>query len=53
VLKDGRAVEYTDADSFFAHPRHEYSQRLIKATSQQALGEGSLATGPHTAAGRQ
>lgn len=40
VLKDGRAVELTDADAFFAGPTAPYAQQLLRTTSEQMLVRG-------------
>lgn len=31
VMKDGRIVEYGEAEEVFGHPRHEYTRRLLDA----------------------
>jgi peptide/nickel transport system ATP-binding protein len=40
VLKDGRAVEYGDADEIFLRPKHEYTRQLL--ASLPTLVTGSL-----------
>lgn len=38
VLREGRAVEYADAERFFAGPQHPYSRELLDAARATELG---------------
>ena len=40
VMKDGQVVEYRESDELLAHPKHEYTRRLIGAVPKGAVAAG-------------